>query len=200
MALKSKLETLQGGGETTSVQKRDAKLTPGQYIVRIDGVTHEQGAKNGAFVYVKMTTLGFVEEVDGHEEIPKVHMVGHPTKVGREVTYKMWESSPSFGRDVVTFIVMLTGIDDTDVNPDYLQQMVSEKQPMAGYIARVECQHIYRKAEYKDPETKAELKEGAVGYTKCYFWESIDDEEQLVKLIGQEAFDEYVAVEEEGDE
>lgn len=197
MPIQSKLEKLRGGGPTTSRQLRDTKLALGEYVCRIDSVTHEQGNKNGAFVFVKMTVLAVIDGPQNEEIIPKKWLIGGTSDVGQEVTAKFWESSDSFDRDIVTFCCNITGIEDTEVEPEYLLRMVGEEQPLAGWIVRVSCEHIFRKAEWVDPETKAELKEGAVGYTKIYFWESFDNEDKVRAMIGDEVYDKYVTDDEE---
>lgn len=184
----------QGGQPGSTRQMRDHKFTPGRYIARIESVTLEQPRRNPEFLLIRMTNLACTEAPAQDGDIPKKWLAGGTTKVGEEVTYKIWDND-SFGGKVVTMLCNLTGCDESDVDEGMLVRLVSEEQPLAGYIVDLTVEHRWRQKELNDDGSVKENHEG--GYLSAHFWRAFDgdDQEELLQAVGEEVFNKYVTAE-----
>lgn len=178
----------QGGTGNAKMGFKDNKFTLGKYLVKFDGVEAKFSPRYKNFVMVSMTVLAVLETPAS--DAPKNLTFGGPNQPGTIVTYNMWESSDSFERELVTLVCNVLGCGESDVTEAVLLELVSESQPMRGYVAEVECMHRWRKDDIQEngipkPEAKA--------YSKCHFFPAWDAD-QIAEVLGQEDFEKYIGV------
>lgn len=177
-----------GGQADTSTQRRSRKFPPGRFVCRIDQVTAENGMKNGEFLMFRMTVLGTVE-TPNFDEIPMIHHHGKTLPVGSQADHKIWERSLSFGTQVVSFCTALLGVNDGDVDENFLEQITGSEQPLKGVLCEFECEHRYRKDDRNADGSLKDSNEG--GYLAGFFWRAITDPAEARRLIGDQVADAY---------
>lgn len=127
-------------------------IRPSDYIVRIDRVKQDVSHKKIPFVAFELTILKVLleREMTINESGEKRAC---PHKPGEQVSQLIMMNHEMALPNLKAIVMALFGCDEEAVNAEICDQMVSDAQPMAGMVAKVECVEIITKGK-KEPFTK----------------------------------------------
>lgn len=126
-------------------------IRPGDYIVSIDRIKQDESRKKVDYIAFEMTVLKTINEkpmtfADGSQK-PNSH------RPGEQVSHLLMFDNDMALPNLKAIVMALFNCEEGEVTDELCLQMVSDSQPMAGMIVKIECNEIITKGK-KQPFTK----------------------------------------------
>jgi hypothetical protein len=146
---------------------RSANYTrPGHYWCIINGVKEGETRNKDGFVAIEMTTIHRFEEQCFPDSIaPDGSTVLGSHKIGEDHTHMMLTKHDSFLGNFKQFLVGASGTPEHEITPEDATYVISDEQPLAGYIVEVTAKTIktrrgtdFTKIEYERQISPTQIK------------------------------------------
>lgn len=152
-----------GGIAGTKASKDANYIRPGNYVLFIDRIKQDKNRQDVPFVAVETTVLAVLAKETNDDGV----VVSH--KAGESVTDMYMaggKGAEMFLPNIKAMVMALVGCAEDDVDEEACKVMVSDAQPMAGIVAKVQAREIttkggnpYTKVSYQGVLTSSEFGE-----------------------------------------